>query len=472
MRRLFFTSAAVAAFAVAVPAQADTLRDALIQTYKSNPTLTGARARLRATDEDVGIARSQGRPQLSGDVSYAQSYVGRRYVSNGRRLTLGADVSLPVFQGGRVRNSLKAADARVDAGRAELRTTEGNVFVDAVSAYMDVIRDGSIVDLNRLQVKVLDTNLQAARDRFQVGDLTRTDVAQSEARLASAQSQLATAEGRLTGSRESYRRIIGSWPTDLAPPPPLPALPQSPDAAVKIALANNPEIESATAGAKAARYDVGRARGGRLPTVSTFAGISRSTYNGGPTRTDFDDSLQLGVRASVPFYQGGLVGAQVRQAQAFQSQALERTVEAERFVIADTRGAYASYIASVEAIRSSEAAVSANTLALEGVRAENSAGTRTVLDVLNAEQELLNSQVSLVVARRDAYVAGFALLDAMGQAEMRDLGLDGGPLYDPVANYRRVRGRITDFGDNPKPVVQATRTVDPAMQGPPDPRDK
>jgi outer membrane protein len=371
----------------------------------------------------------------------------------------------PLFQGGRVKNGIKAADARVMAGRADLRATEGDVFTDAVGAYMDVIRDTSIVELNANQVRVLATNLDASQQRFQVGDLTRTDVAQSEARLSLARSDYAAAQGRLTVSQQNYERLIGAAPGTLEPPPPLPTLPASADQAVEIALANNPNLASAGAAAQAAGFDVRTANANRLPTLSATTGSSYSNFLGtqdkrfGPGFPKDETASSIGLSARIPLYQGGGVAAQVRQARAFESQALEQTIEAERFVIASVRGSFASYRAAQEQIRSSEAAVAANRLALEGTRAENSVGSRTILDVLNAEQELLNSQVSLVSARRDEYVAGFALLNAMGQAEMRDLGLDGGPLYDPVANYNRVSRSASDWGSGPKPVPQATRTI-------------
>jgi outer membrane protein len=177
-------------------------------------------------------------------------------------------------------------------------------------------------------------------------------------------------------------------------------------------------------------------------------------------------SVTAGVQATIPLFQGGGLGAQVRQSQARLSQATERVIEIERAVIAQTRAAYASWQASNDVIRSSEKQVSANQLALEGVRAENSVGSRTILDILDAEQELLNSQVQLVSARRNAYVAGFALLSAMGKAEYQDLGLDGGALYDPNVNYQRVRKSIWDWDSDPTPQPVATRTVDTQPQTP------
>ncbi|HEV2748220.1 MAG TPA: TolC family outer membrane protein, partial [Allosphingosinicella sp.] len=385
--------------------------------------------------------------------------------SRGRALTGGVNVDYPLFAGGRVRNSIRAADERVLAGRANLRATEGDVFTEAVGAYMDVIRDRSIVTLNRNQVEVLQTNLQASRDRFEVGDLTRTDVAQSEARLEIARSDLALAQGRLTGSEENYRRVIGELPDELAPPPPLPPLPTSADEAVEIALANNSDLVAIAAQARAAGREIRIARAERLPTVSArgtgdaidYLGTADQQFAAGsPDRTV---QTGVGVVAQVPIYQGGLVGARVRQAQAFQSQLLEQGIEVERLVVANTRAAFSSYRAAVEAIESNQIAVNANTLALEGTRAEQTVGTRNVLDVLNAEQELLNSQVALVTARRDAYVAGFALLNAMGRAEAEDLNLDGGALYDPLVHYNRSRRRASDWSDGPAPVPVSTRTV-------------
>ncbi len=465
MRGGIAAAAGIGAMVLGGAAQADELRDALVQTYNSNPTIMAQRAQLRSLDEGVAVARARGRPQLSATAGVNQDLT-RTGGGNGRNFNAGVDFSYPLFNGGSVRNGIRAADERVLAGRAALRATEGDIFTEAVGAYMDVIRDRSIVTLNQNQVRVLETNLQASRDRFEVGDLTRTDVAQSEARLALARSALATAEGRLESSEENYRRVIGELPDELEPPPPLPPLPATPDQAVEIALANNSDLVSIAAQIRAAGRDVSVARADRLPTVSgigsgrytNFLGTADDQF-GGTGNSNTQTSTGVGVQARIPIYQGGLVGARVRQAQALQSQLLERGVETERLVVATTRAAFASYQAAQEAIESNQVAVSANTLALEGTRAEQTVGTRNVLDVLNAEQELLNSQVLLVTARRDAYVAGFALLNAMGQAEAEDLNLDGGALYDPVANYRRVNRNASDWDDDPKPQPVSTRTV-------------
>jgi outer membrane protein len=467
IRNIAFAS--LAAALLAGTASADTLREALVSTYNANPTIMAQREALKGTDATVAIARAGSRPQVSATAGLNQDLT-KTGGGNGRNFSAGVDVSYPLFNGGSVRNQIKAAKTRVEAGRATLRAVEGDIFTEAVAAYMDVIRDRAIVELNNNQVQVLSTNLQATRDRFEIGDLTRTDVAQSEARLELARSNLATARSRLAGSEENYRRVIGHSPDKLAPPPPLPPLPKSPEEAVHIALASNPDLIAINQQARAAGMDVNVARATRLPTIDAFGSGRYTDYLGteedqfGPFAAGSTTATSAGVQARIPLYQGGLPAARVRQAQAIQSQVLEQAVGTERTVVANTRSAFAAYTAAQEAIQSNQTAVSANELALEGARAEQSVGTRTVLDVLNAEQELLNSQVALVTARRDAYVAGFQLLNAMGQAEAQDLGLDGGPLYDPLGNYRHVAGNWNDWAGDKVTAPVSTRTVTPAEQ--------
>lgn len=466
MFRRIISGSLVAALMVGT-ASADTLRDALVSAYQTNPTLTAQRETLKATDATVAIARAAGRPQVTAQVGLNRNLAQSGVLNTGGKgptLSVGADLSVPVFNGGAVRNSVQAAKTRVEAGRATLRAVEGDVFTQAVAAYMDVIRDRAIVELNQNNVRVLTTNLEATRDRFQIGDLTRTDVAQSEARLQLGRSQLATAQGLLTASEATYRQVIGHAPGVLAPPPPLPPLPATPEEAVRIALANNPDLIAISRQAMAAGYDVKVARAGRLPTV---AGVLSNTYVnnlGGNSISGVPNTgsqTQVGAQVNVPIFQGGLPAARIRQAQAQQGQVLEQVVGTERAVVQAARAAFAAYDAAQKAIQSNTVAVQANELALEGARAEQSVGTRTVLDVLNAEQELLNSQVALVTAKRDAYVAGFQLLNAMGQAEADDLGLDGGPLYDPLGNYRSVAGNWSDWASDPRHPTVATRTVSP-----------
>lgn len=466
------------ALVIAAPASADTLREALTRAYTNNPTLTGERARQRATDENVPIARADGLPSAGATAEYSENVlVSRNSFSPARSVFAGLNAEVPIYQGGAVANRIEAAENRVEAGQAILRATEASIFTQVVAAYMDVIRDQAIVALNRENVNVLGVNLEATNDRFEVGDLTRTDIAQSQARLALAQSDLQTAEANLVESRTRYVQLVGDAPDDLQPPPPLPGLPASPDQAVDIAIENNPDLIAAREEREASRFDIEVAEAARLPRLSAVAqgGYTNflGTLPGSETgqASNISKSGVVGLQATLPLFQGGRPGAQVRQAQAFYSQAMEQVIEAERAVVAQTRAAYASWQSSLEVIESSQVAVEANTLSLEGVRAENSVGTRTILDILNAEQELLIAQVQLVSARRNAYVAGFSMLAAMGQAEADDLGLDGGVLYDPTINYRRVRNRIWDWDSDPMPAPVATRTVDTPAQNPETPAE-
>ncbi|WP_404479557.1 TolC family outer membrane protein [Novosphingobium sp. BL-52-GroH] len=457
------------------PAWADTLRDALVTAYQTNPTLESARAQQRATDEGVPIARAAGLPTASASGTYTEylKQSENSFSAPLRTFNAGADLGAPIYSGGAVKNRIKAAKIRVEAGQADLRATEASVFSQVVAAYMDVIRTEAIVGLNRKNVSVLQTNLQATGDRFEIGDLTRTDVAQSQSRLAVAQSDLLTAEANLAGARETYIRLVGRAPQALESPPPLPGLPASPDEAAAIALDFNPDLIGARERTRAAEKDIDVAGAGRLPTVRLFAQGSYNNYfntlargvtGSGVSQTD--SSAQAGAQLSIPIFQGGLPAAQRRQAQATASASLEQEIATERDVIAQVRSSYTSYVASNDLIRSSQVAVDAAMLSLEGVKAENSVGNRTILDILNAEQELLNAQVTLVTARRNAYVAGFSLLAAMGRAEARDLNLDGGTLYDPQVNYERVRGKFLDWDDDAAPVARSTRTVDtPAQDG-------
>jgi outer membrane protein len=322
------------------------------------------------------------------------------------------------------------------------------------------------VSLNENNVRVLKTNLDASNDRFQAGDLTRTDVAQSQARLEGANAQLVLARANLTSSEENYRAVIGAAAGTLDQPPTMPMLPGDADRAEVTALNENPQIAAAVAAVKAAHTDVSTARASRMPQISATA--SENYYRLDDLARSLSSSAKgdyavVGATLTVPIYQGGLAGAQVRQAQAFEQQAIEQQTATERQVVANTRAAFAGYQAQIAAEKSSEEQVKANTLALEGLRAEQSVGLRQVLDVLNGEQELLNARVNLVTAQRDAYVAGFQLLNAMGLVNYKRLGLDGGALYDPMVHYQQARHRIGDWTQDKRPAPQAKPNYGPAV---------
>lgn len=458
-----------AAAMVAGPALADELRDALVLAYNTNPALQAARAQQRAVDEGVPIARSAGLPSLAGTATYSEFVEGSSSnpLAPDRNFDASLDLGMPIYAGGGIKNSIRAAETRVDAGRADLRGVESGVFSDVVAVYMDVILAEAVVKLNRANVSRLEVNLQATKDRFEIGDLTRTDVAQSASRLATARGQTRSAEANLISARERYIQIVGKAPENLQTPPPLVGLPGSADDAVAIALDANPDLIAARQRSKAAGFDTAASGSNRLPRVSVFANTGYNDFLGSNKvagAVQSTTSSTVGVRASVPLFQGGLPAAQKRQAQAREGATLEQEILIERSVIAGVRSAFAQWQAALSLIATNQTAVDAAELSLEGVRAENSVGNRTILDILNAENELLAAQVQLVTAKRNAYVAGFNLLSAMGKAEARDLGLDGGALYDPEVNYRNARGSVWDWNDNPDPKPLSTRTVDTKAQ--------
>lgn len=453
---------------------AEDLRGALVAAYRTNPTLQAARAEQRAVDEGVPIARSAQLPTLNGVATHTE-FVKRSsssFTAPDRALDASAQLAIPLYSGGGIRNSIRAAETRVLAGQANLRGIESGLFSQVVAAYMDVILAEAVLGLNRNNVEVLNVNLRATRDRFEIGDLTRTDVAQSQARLALSEGDLRSAQASLIAARERYLAVVGSPAAQLEPPPPLPGLPETADAATSMALDNNADLLAARQYSKAASYDVRIASAVRLPQVSVFAGLGYTNYYGtlggvaagAGAFSQSATTAQAGVRATVPLFSGGRPAAQRRQAQARESATLEQEIAVERDVIAQVRSAFASWQAADGIIASSQSAVDAAALSLEGVRAENSVGNRTILDILDAERELLQARTRLVTARRNAYVAGFSLLAAMGKAEAQDLGLEGNALYDPDVNYRRIRGKILDWDDDPAPVVQSTRTVDMPVQ--------
>ena len=461
-----------AAALIASPALADELREALALAYQTSPTLQAARAQQRAVDESVPIARAAGLPSLSGTVTYTEfvKTSSNSFTSPSRAFDAQTQLGVPIYSGGAVKNSVRAADTRVLAGQDDLRGEESGLFSQVVAAYMDVILAQEVVKLNRSNVRQLEVNSQASNDRFEIGDLTRTDVAQSNSRLALARGQVRNAEANLIAARERYIQVVGKAPENLQTPPSLTGLPSNASEAVAIALDHNPDLAATQQRAKAAGFDVKVAGAGRLPRISLFAGSNYVDYLGtlggsGPIQfMQKSTTAQAGVRATIPIFQGGLPAAQRRAAQSRQDAALEQVIGVERAVVANVRSAFAQWQAAQSLIASSQVAVDAATLSLEGVRAENSVGNRTILDILNAEQELLSAQVQRATAQRNAYVAAFNVLAAMGKAEARDLGLDGGVLYNPQVNYDRVHGKIWDWSNDPDPVTESTRTVDTPPQ--------
>ena len=444
-----------------------TLQDALAATYARNPTLDAQRALLRATDEDVAIARANGRPQMQVEANYTRGLRGLRdYQGFNQSLIAGVALAIPVFQGGRVRNAIAAADLRSDAGREQLRATEGDTFTQTVTAYLDVIRDREIVALNRQNVATLERFRRVNEDRLRLGDVTRTDVAQTLARIEIGGSGLAVGEGDLVVSEQAFLNVIGLDPVTLEPPPPPQGLPASADAAVAIALKNNAALGSLDKAAKAAGRDVRQAQGARLPTVSL--GVQSSYYSYRDRFAGIGDvssnASQVGVSVTLPLYQGGLVSAQIRQARDREDEAIDRREAAERQIETGTRTAYSSWLTLQRSIAAFERAVAADEDAAKGVDIEARGGQRQVLDVLNAQLELLNARISLARARHDLLLSEFQLLNAMGLADADHLGLAAGR-YDPTVNYRRAVHAVGDYAGRPSRSRMGYGPVRPPVDG-------
>lgn len=450
------------------PVHAETLHQALEAAYRTNPTLSAARANTRAADENVPIARAAGLPTLEGGVTYEENILkGTRspsalFSDPDRQVVGQINATVPLITFGAVSGAMRAAEARVSASHQGLRGTESELFTAIVGVYMDVMRDEASVRLNQRNLQVMDYTLNETRARIRAGSRGPTDLAQAEARAALASAQLETAESRLIGSREDYIRLVGNAPAQLEAPPPLPALPATPDEAVTVALERNPQLGSTKSLRVAAEHDVRVAAAEGLPRLNAIAGVSQYDYLGSlatgtdPRNRDRGTTAKAGMQLKVPLFQGGRVAAQSRQAQEKLGAAIEQVTEAERTVIAKTRSAYATWHAAQRVVTAAERGVSANQRALQGLRAEASAGLRPLLDQLNAEQELLNAEVTLITARRDAYVAGFALMAAMGMAEGRDLNFDSSLLYDPDVHFRQVRRQVMGQGATPQPVATGT----------------
>ena len=354
---------------VAGPLHAEDLRSALAATYAGNPTLMAAREQLRASDAGVPLARADGLPSLTATANETE-YVRQNPASTTdmpRMVTAVGTLTVPLYSGGGVKNAIRAADTRVIAGRNDLRSTEAGVFTQAVTAYLDVIRTEAIVRLNKAQVQTLSTNLKATSDRFQIGDVTKTDVAQSQSRLAVAQGNLRSAEASLVQARETYIQIIGHEAGELTPPPPLPALPATPDDAVGLALDANPDLAAARERSKAAGFDSDVARAARLPRVSMIANGNYTDYLGQlALRGNFPFPIaqsaataDVSIRATIPLYQGGRPSAQIKQAQAREGQAMDTEIATERQVIANVRASFSNYRAANEIITASQTAVEA-----------------------------------------------------------------------------------------------------------------
>jgi outer membrane protein len=441
-------TALLAASLFVVPASAGaatiSLAEALGIAYETNPQLGAAQANLRATDEEVAKANAGWRPTINAQGSWGpqQADISGFGTISAHPLQGQVTITQPLFRGGRTYAGIGRAKALVRAGRAQLTATEQSVLLDAVTAYMNVVRDETTVNLRQNNVDVLKKQQAETQERFNVGELTRTDVSQAQARLAGAQSDLVIAQGQLAADRAVFAQVVGRPPEELEALPGLPQLPATPEEALNLALQTNPALVQARENAKAADYTVDDAIGTLLPSLALqgqyqyqrggFNSLGGIGSSGALSVTEKLTSIQ-GV-LNVPIYQGGADQAAVRQAKEYRSQAEMNIVASDRSVRQAVQSAWETFVSAQATIKSNEEQVKADTIAFEGVRREQQVGGRTTLDVLNAQQELLNSQLSVVVARRNTVVAAYQLLAAAGKLTAQNLGLKV-TLYDPLEHY-------------------------------------
>jgi outer membrane protein len=430
MLKLLIGTGALAAALITVPVQAQTFSETLELTYRSNPTLQAERAGVRAVEESIIQARSGWLPNVSASASISNTHTESSggFFNQSNTVTPQSyriDASQAIWRGGEINGQINQAEANVLAAREQLRSTEQSILLQAATAYLDVRRDVEIAEIRRNNVEVLLAQLDAAEDRFEVGEITRTDVSQAEARLSGARAQFAAALSQLAASRARYAAVVGQYPATLAAEPPLPQMPVTLEDALEIALDFSPTLRAAAFSEDSARAGIQTARGAYSPDVSLSASASRGLDQS--ISGDQTDRVSVTAQVSVPIFTGGLNRSRVRQAVFNSDQARLRVTAARRQVTEVVTTAFNNLVASQSVIASSQQSVEANEIALEGVQQEAYVGLRTTLDVLNAEQELLDARLTLVTAERDSYVAGLSLLQAMGLLTADTLEIDGEP---------------------------------------------
>jgi outer membrane protein len=426
----------------AAPAFAETIGGALAKAYHYNSELNSARAGVRVTDENVTIAKSGMRPIIAGQGSL--DYTWQR----GTRLTTGAfgvQIEQRLFDGFQTKNNTLTAEARVRAAVESLRNTEQNVLFNAASSYMDVIRDRQIAVLRERNLEFLEEQVRAARSRFEVGEGTRTDVAQAEASRSSAVAQLAAARAQAMASAGTYHQIIGEDPGRLSSPSTAKGLPKNVKVAIATGDVEHPAIISTQHLVDAAGFQVKAAEGALLPQLSATGSLARNYRNTSPepifgSNDGTFNSASASLSLTVPIYQGGRVAATVRQSKESLGQARIEVDVTRDQVRNAVVAAWSQYQAAVESVAANRDLVSAAQLALSGVIEERKVGQRTTLDVLDAQADVITAQVNLVSSERDVVVASYAILSAIGHLSARRLGL-GVQEYDPNEHYLLVKDK-------------------------------
>ena len=429
----------------ATPVRAATMEAALLRAYQNNPQLNAQRASVRATDESVPQALSGYRPKVAAAASGGGQFSNQLSTSTGRKIeegpqgphAAGATVTQTVFNGNQTANTVRAAESQVSGAREGLRLLEQSVLLAAATVYMDYLRDAAILEVQRSNTRVLEETLRQTRQRYGAGLVTPTDVAQSDAQLAAGRTQELAAEANLTTTRANFRRIIGNEPGQLAPASPVDRyLPETLRDAAEITLTENPNVTSAMYGIDVSFLNVKINEGALFPTVSLQASVQKTWQQTITQIRQFTASAVAQV--SVPIYQGGAEYSLIRQS--------KETVEQQRFTLeqvrdqarADLITAWGQLLAGKAQIASSKSQVEASEIALLGTRQEASVGQRTVLDVLNAQQALVNARVALVTAQHDRVVASYAVLSSIGRLSPQVLHL-ATPVYDPSVHYHQVR---------------------------------
>jgi outer membrane protein len=433
-----------------------TLQGALAQAYQDNPQLNAQRAIVRATDEGVPQALSGYRPTITATADYGVQHTetitrsqtitpagttvaGRttRQVSDTHPRGVALTGTQTVYNGLQTANRTRAAESQTSAARETLRLIEQTVLLDAATAYMNLLRDRAILDLQRRNVEVLQEQLRQARDRFNVGEVTRTDVAQAESRLAAGRSAALTAESNVTTSRAVFRRVIGVDPDGLAPGTPVDRLsPSTLPAAIALGSTVHPSVTAAMYGVDVALLTIKISEGALFPTAILQGNIQQRFDLSATTLEQWQASLVGQVQ--IPLYQGGDEYSLIRQNKETLGQRrfdLDTTRDQARATVVQSWGQLEAAKAQIQA---TQAQVTAAEIALNGVREEARVGQRTTLDVLNAQQELVNARVSLVTAQRDRVVASYTLLAAVGRLAAQVLGLHV-PIYDPRIHYHQIR---------------------------------
>ena len=441
------------ALLTASPALAESLPEVVEDAYLYNPTVDAARAALLAQGENVAIANAGRLPTVNVTSQYQ---LARRWVggplddSTSAPLNLGVSGSIPLYDGGRTANNVSQARANVDSAYAQLSSQEQTVILNAVNAYFDVLRDKEIRDLTVESLRLLVEELEASEARFEAGEVTITDVAQTKARVAASNADVIRADGNLRASAEGFRAVVGRLPGALDPPEYLPDLPETVRAAEDIALAYHPNIRAARSAERAAIYAIRVINADKLPTVSfgsSVTGQLNDTTEGFSARLDNQLTAGLSLTLNAPVYQGGQVDSRIRQAQHVANQRRAEYHAAVREVQRAVGVAWQALVTARGAIEAGEEQVLAARLAFDGIREELLVGSRATIDVLNAEQALLNARISLVNSVRQLNVAAYSLISAMGLLDAGFFGIvpvtgrEGGTArVEPLSPYGVVAG--------------------------------